>query len=398
MYIERTLSTTLIEASRMFKVLLLTGPRQVGKTTLLMHLKEESRTYVTLDDTEALMLAKNEPSRFFDAYPMPILIDEIQRAPELFLEIKRRLDASEKKGQVWLTGSQQFALMRAATESLAGRVGILNLQGLSQSERLHEKRPAFHPEGPHDVKNIFESKSKIFEAIVGGSFPQLVDNRTDRELFLRSYVQTYLERDVREITQVSNLLTFSRFLKAVAARTAQVLNYNDLSRDIGISVNTAKAWTNILWASGLVTILAPYSMNIGKRLTKTPKVYFLDTGLCCYLCGIHDGKVAEEGTMSGALLETYVVSEILKSYWHQGREGNFSFYRDTQQHEIDLVLEEGGKCYPIEIKSTEMPTVRMAQIFRSLPEEIRGKGAIMCMSRGVFPVAPDIDAIPVGMI
>ncbi|MCL2640769.1 MAG: ATP-binding protein [Phycisphaerales bacterium] len=398
MYYKRTLSKSLKEANAFFKVVLLTGPRQVGKTTLLEHIKEPERTYVTLDDMDILMMAQEDPAHFFERFPPPVLIDEVQKAPNLFSYIKAIVDKSKNKGQFWLTGSQQFHLMKNVSESLAGRVAILDLQGLSQSEKAKdETRPAFLPDIPLQTKRPIWSTQQAFDVIAKGSFPQLFDG-TPPSMFYSAYVRTYIERDVREILNISNEHAFLKFLKVMAGRTGQVLNYHDISRDIEISVNTVKSWVSVLETSGVIYLLPPYFRNLTKRAIKTPKMYFLDTGLCCYLTGITTGEMALNHPMSGALFETYAVSEILKSYWHNGERPFAYFYRDTQGKEIDLILDKNGKLWPIEIKQTATPNPKMVQSFDVLAAANRGRGALVCTANKLISMGNEVSVVPVSYI
>lgn len=398
MYYKRTLAKSLKQADKFFKVVLLTGPRQVGKSTLFEHIKEETRTSISLDDKEILMLAQEDPVQFFERFPPPILIDEVQKAPNLFSYIKQIVDGSDKKGQFWLTGSQQFHLMKNVSESLAGRVAILDLQGFSQSEKEQdETRPAFVPDIPLATKRQIWTALQTFDVIVKGSFPQLFDG-TPPNLFYSGYIRTYLERDVREILNISNENAFIKFLKVAAARTGQMLNYNDMARDVDVSVNTIKSWISVLETSGLIYLLPAYSNNMTKRAVKTPKLYFLDTGLCCHLAGITTAEMALTYSMSGALFETYVVSEILKSYWHNGERPFIYFYRDWAGKEIDLILEVNGKLWPIEIKQTSSPTPKMVQNFDVLAGKECGKGALICTANKFIPMNKDVNIIPVSYI
>lgn len=398
MYYKRTLSESVNQANAFFKVILLTGPRQVGKTTLLERIKEPDRAYVSLDDMEARMMAQEDPAHFFERFTPPVLIDEVQKAPNLFPFIKRIADKSPKKGQFWLTVSQQFHLMKNVSESLAGRVAILDLQGFSQSEKAKdETRPAFRPDIPLQTRRPIWSALETFEMIVNGSFPQLVDG-TPPLLFYSAYVRTYVERDVREILNISNENAFLKFLKVIASRTGQVLNYNDIARDIEVSLNTVKSWISVLETSGLIYLLPPYFRNLAKRAIKTPKIYFLDTGLCCYLTGITTGETAMNHPMSGALFETYVVSEVLKSYWHHGERPFAYFYRDALGKEIDLILDRDGKLWPIEIKQTSSPNLKMARAFTVLANEACGKGALVCTANEFVSIGEDVNVIPASYI
>ena len=398
MYYNRTLSKTWKQANEFFKVVLLTGPRQVGKTTLLEHIIESNRTYVPLDDMEILMMAQNDPAHFFERFPPPLLIDEVQKAPNLFSYIKAIVDKSSQKGQFWLTGSQQFHLMKNVSDSLAGRVAILDIQGFSQSEKEHDPtRPAFTPDIPLQTQRPIWSTGQTFDVIVKGSFPQLFDG-TPSGLFYSAYIRTYIERDVREIINISNEHAFLKFLKVAAARTGQVLNYNDMARDVEVSVNTIKSWISVLETSGLIYLLPPYFRNLTKQVIKSPKLYFLDTGLCCYLTGITTAQIAIDHPISGALLETYVVSEILKSHWHNGERPFVYFYRDAMGKEIDLILDKNGKLWPIEIKQTASPNPKMVQTFDIIANEERGKGALICTANKFIPMNSMVNIIPVSYI
>jgi predicted AAA+ superfamily ATPase len=409
MYIQRTISAAITRASSSFPVLMVTGPRQVGKTTLLQHCSESNRRYVTLDDLNERFLAKNDPELFFKRNPPPILIDELQYAPELFTYIKIICDRERKNGLFWLTGSQKFHLMQNVAESLAGRVAILDLLGLSQAEifnRAHSNQP-FMPTSEwlsnarKDAKNDFNLMD-VYKRIWTGSFPQMVSQpETDRDLFYSSYVQTYIQRDVREITNITNETGFYNFLRAVAARTGQLLNYADLARDADINHRTVKDWLNILETSGIIYLLRPYHNNVVNRLVKTPKLYFLDTGLCSYLTRWQSVESLEAGAMSGHILETYIFTEILKSYWYNGKEPYFNFYRDKEDKEIDLVIGQNNTLYPIEIKKTANPHANAPSNFKFLSSSTQqkiGHGAVICLISKDTPLSQDVDAVPVGYL
>jgi len=408
MYI-RTLAKTIHEISETFRILLVTGPRQVGKTTLLELCADEGRNYVTLDDFEARQLAQNDPGLFIQTYKPPLIIDEVQYAPQLFSYLKIAVDREKKSGMYWLTGSQKFHLMKGITESLAGRVAIVDLLGLSQAE-IEERANISGPFLP-TIEWIERARESIpkpltlkqtYERIWRGSFPHLYETKnTDRNRFYQSYVQTYIQRDVKDILKISDENAFHRFLIAVAARTGQMLNVADLAKDIGIDSKTAKSWLSILETSGLIYFLRPYYNNTTKRLvTKTPKVYFLDTGLCTYLTKWPDAASLEAGAMSGSILETYLFSEILKSYWHNGQQPNFYYYRDLDQNEIDLVIETGDTLYPVEFKKTGTPSLTASKNFHHLGKLSKkiGHGGIICFVEKDIPLSREVTAIPVGYL
>ncbi|MDR0697389.1 MAG: ATP-binding protein [Christensenellaceae bacterium] len=383
-------------ANNTFPVVLITGPRQVGKTTILEHNLSLNRQYITLDDPQIRSLANTDPSLFFQTYEPPILIDEIQYAPELFPYIKMIVDRKKQKGLFWLTGSQQFHLMKNITESLAGRVAILNLQGLSQCEKLQRKSETFTTE-LKKIKLQMNVK-EIYEYILRGSFPALfADKNMSWKLFYDSYLKTYIERNIRSILNVSSEHDFLKFLCIIAARTGQLINYSEVSKEVRVSVNTVKSWISVLETSGLIYLLQPYSSNYISRTVKTPKLYFLDTGLCCYLSGWETVETLSNGAMSGAILETYVFSEIIKSYWHNGKSLKIYFYRDLAKREIDFLIEENDTFYPIEVKKTASPVPNDVKNF-SILEDAKlniGKGAVICFSNNSIPLDKDVNIIPV---
>jgi predicted AAA+ superfamily ATPase len=398
MYYKRTLSKIVKNTSDTFPAVLINGPRQVGKTTLFEHSISKKRTYVSLDDPRIRAIAKTDPALFFKTYTPPILIDEVQYAPELFPYIKIIIDREKKNGLFWLTGSQMFHLMKNVTESLAGRIAILNLQGLSQSEKnMHPDHLPFLPSFELRKKPSALSLDETYKLIWQGSYPRLLrESKMKWEVFYDSYISTYLEKDVKMLINVAQEHNFLKFLKVIAARTGQLLNYSDISNDIGISVNTTKAWTSILETSGLIFLLKPYSNNITIRTVKTPKLYFLDTGLACYLTGWDNVKVLKNGAMNGAMLETYAISEILKSYWHNGKQPRIYFYRDKNQKEIDLIIEQNDTIYPIEIKRTANPAqndVKIFNILKSFKKNI-GLGAVICLIDNPIPLMKGVISIP----
>ncbi len=401
MYFKRTLSESLQKASGTFPIVFVTGPRQVGKTTLLEHCSQDDRTYVSLDDPQIRAFAKNDPALFFQRYKAPLLIDEVQYAPELFSYIKMIADKEKKTGLFWLTGSQQFHLMKNISESLAGRVAILDLQGLSQCEKFNKPfRLPFLPANNLESVADLDLKS-VYDIILKGSYPALyAQEDIDRRLFYSSYLRTYLERDVRDLLKISDEQKFVTFLRVAAARTGQLLNYADIARDVDVSQNTIKSWISILQTSGLIHLLQPYYTNITSRAIKTPKLYFLDTGLCCYLTGWNSSETLEASLMSGAIFETYVVSEIIKSYWHNGKQAQIYFYRDKEKKEIDVLIEENGILYPIEIKKSANPTIKDIKNFSILNSisKTKGQGAVICFSNNYLPLTSDVMTIPVSYL
>ena len=402
MYLSRSLEDRLLDASDQFPVLLLTGPRQVGKTTLLQHLCDEGRRTVSLDDPVLRALAGEDPALFLQRFKPPVLIDEIQYTPGLLPYIKMLVDADRQPGAFWLTGSQPFHLMRGITETLAGRVAVINLLGFSNRESNgHDlRREPFLPgrscDDPEDIE--FD---ELYRRIWLGGFPDLVTGKvTERDLFFSSYVQTYLQRDVRDLAQVGDQRAFTRFVQACAARTGQLLNTSDLARDVDISVPTARSWLSILEASYQVLLLRPFHSNVTKRLVKTPKLYFLDTGLCAYLCEWTSPETLAAGAMSGAIFETWVVTEILKSWWHRMRTPALYFYRDRDAREIDLLFVQDQTLYPVEIKRNASPHPRWTQSYGALErfEQQRGPGSVISLVTQEIPLSSQDTALPVSAI
>lgn len=403
MYVARTLEAFVTQATQQFPVLLLTGARQVGKTTLLRHLSQEARAYVTLDDPLVLNLAKTDPALFMQRFLPPVLIDEIQYATELLPYIKMAADRAGEPGLFWLTGSQQFHLMKGVSESLAGRVAVLHLLGLSHWERFGQGQAAtpFTPTLEEIARRSAQAHKltlkELYRLIWRGALPAIALNEAvDRDLFYSSYVQTYLQRDVRDLARVGDELAFLRFLRAAAARTGQVLNLADLARDADIAPNTAKSWLSILQAAGTVHLLEPYHTNVTQRLVKAPKLYFLDTGLAAYLTEWASPETLEAGAMSGAILETWIVAELLKGYWHAGRRPPFYYYRDKDLREIDLLLVEDGVVHPLEIKKTASPGRDDIRHFGAL-ERLGlpvGPGGLICLVEQALPFTATAQSIP----
>ena len=358
-YIVRTLERKIVETSSHFPAILVTGPRQTGKTTLLLRVKEDERRYVSLDSMPARMLAREDPELFLQRYAPPVIIDEIQYAPQLLPAIKLRCDAKRENGMFWLTGSQQFELMRGVTESLAGRIAIISLNGLSSREiddKGADAKPFLPSEGPSPNAARVFGEPMLFDRIFRGSYPALhVDAGLGTELYYGSYVQTYLERDIRELSQVGNLETFYTFLRVMAARSGTTLNMSDVARDCAISVPTVKQWISLLVATSIGYLLRPWHSNLGSRLIKSPKFYFMDTGLCSYLAGYGSATTLAAGPMRGSIFETWCVGEILKSWWYALREPPIFYYRDKDGGEIDLLFDYDGSLYPVEIPSCPSP-------------------------------------------
>jgi len=403
-YISRNLETVVSQLTKEYPVVLLTGPRQVGKTTMLKKLMENTnRGYVSLDDLNARNLAKSDPELFLQLHKPPILIDEVQYAPELFTYIKIHVDKNQNPGDFWLTGSQVFKLMRGVQESLAGRVAVLSMTTLSQAEISNRDMTPFivDLEALSKRERITADTHGIFDRIFKGSMPAMVSGaNTNSQIFYSSYLSTYIERDVKELAESIDSLKFLRFMTAVAARCGQMLNVAEVARDADINQQQAKAWLNVLETLGIIFYLHPYSNNLLKRLVKTPKLYFYDTGLVCYLTRWSSVETLESGAMNGAILENYVVSEIAKTYLNCGQEPFMYYYRDKDAKEIDIVLEHDGVLNPIEIKKTSNPGTELTKVFSLLDKASvpREKGAIICMKPSLGAIDRDNYIVPVWMI
>lgn len=407
MYIHRNMEKVILDVNQHFPVVMVTGPRQVGKTSILKSLSDEDRTYVSLDSPRARQMAQEDPELFMQTYPPPVLIDEVQYAPNLFTHIKIAVDKNRKPGMYWLTGSQQFHLMKHVSESLAGRIAVLKLLGLSLQEQmqLQFNNLPFIPD-----RNILTERAEntstlpaptVFEKIWRGCYPEIVTQQNmNWEIFYDSYTQSYIQRDVKDLISINDEASFVKFLRVTAALSGQMINYSDLSKEVGVSLNTIKSWLSILETSGIIYFLQPYYNNLVKRLVKTPKLYFLDTGLCCFLSGWSSPSVLEKGAMSGAILETFVVSEIIKSYWHNGKKEHLYFYRDKDKKEIDLLIEKNGMLYPIEIKKNASPDKKAIANF-SLLIKFNKKdvhGAVICLSQEFIPLSKNVDIVPISLL
>jgi len=404
MYIKRSCEDTVNYISSRFPVVLVTGPRQVGKTTMLMKIAENGRNYVTLDDPNARSIAINDPGLFLQRYEPPIIIDEIQYAPNLMQHIKLYVDEQKNMGDIWMTGSQMFHLMKNVSESLAGRVGIIKMQGFSSAELDGYESEPYVTDPKKMINDVSERKPKslkeVFKRIFMGQMPGIYSRDISPEIFYGTYVNTYIQRDIKELTQVADEMLFLQFLTACAARTSQMLNLADIARDIGVSAPTAKQWLSILVTSGIVVLVEPYFNNRMKRIIKSPNMYFMDTGLCAYLLKWNNQDSLELGSMSGAFFETFVVSEVIKSYQNQGLNAPICYYRDKDKREIDLIIEQNNTLYPIEIKKSASPKKDATKNFSVLDKSgvNIGTGAVICLSRDVVPIDKDNWMVPVWLI
>lgn len=420
MYIKRALESVVRRYSEHFKVVVVTGPRQVGKTTMLRHLMEEDaasgieRAYVSLDNTAILQTAKEDPALFLQRYRPPVLIDEIQKAPELLPYIKEIVDSTGLTGTVWLTGSQPFHLMKEVSESLAGRVGVIEMLGLSGAEIAGVESEPFSPGRDYFVRRVGMSRPydvvEAYERICAGSLPGIRALPDDlRPGGYESYLDTYIMRDIRDLSQIGDELKFRRFMTACAALTSKPVVYAELARIADIDEKTAKTWLSLLVSSYIVKVVEPYANNLLKRLSKQPIMHFLDTGLAAYLTGWTSPRALEAGAMSGQIFESYVFGEVYKSYLNAGRRAPLHFFRNNDKKEIDLLLESDGTLYPIEVKKTASPSKKDARNLGVLdpvasddvPAELSplkrtiGMGAIICMAQDTFPVSERAWAFPV---
>lgn len=406
-YKKRHAEPTVKQLSKMFGAILVAGPRQVGKTTMLQQITK-GINYATLDDMIIRASAQEESGTFFKDNPPPVFIDEIQKAPELFPQMKMIIDREHKKGQFFMCGSQQFHMMKGVSESLSGRIGLVTLLGFSLRERyaIADNTP-FLP-----TDDYFSQRKKqladisyqdVWNIIHRGSMPELWENPDfDWQMFYGAYVRTYIERDVRDLSEVGDTIKFTRFMTAAAASTGQLVNVASLARDVGISQPTAERWLSILVASNIVYLLKPYFNNITKRAVKTPKLYFLDTGLAAYLTKWNTAEVLKNGAMAGAFFESFVISEIIKSYYNKGIiEPPLYFYRDKDMNEIDLLIEDGGTLYPLEMKKHADPKKKDMDAFDRLdkiPGVNRGPGGVICLYDNLVTLKGSDHVIPVNYL
>lgn len=407
MYYERTITAAVQNVSETFPVLLVTGPRQVGKSTLLENIMGPERKKVSLDNPTLRALAKSDPELFLQRYSPPVLIDEVQYAPELFPYIKILVDQRKRVGDFWLTGSQMFKMMKNVQETLAGRAGIVPMLGLTNSEINGQHLSAFQMDIQELMKRTGHIRSmtvsEIFERIYRGSMPRLYEvENINLYTYFESYLDTYISRDIRNYEQVANETDFIRFIQVVAARTATNVNYDTLASEVGITAPTAKSWLSMLVSSGIVALIQPYANNALKRVIKAPRMYFLDTGLCAHLMGWDNARTLEHSAMSGEFFETWVVSEIYKSYLNVGKRPPLYFYRDSNKKEIDVILYQNGTVYPIEIKKSAAPKDAVKNFSVLAPIERQpekdafsgaahlkteiGTGAVICMCADLLPI------------
>lgn len=405
-YINRDLESKIISLSEEYSAILITGPRQVGKTTVLRRLTQENRTYVTLDDLEERAMAQNDPALFLQMHDRPILIDEVQYAPQLFSYIKIEIDNGAEPGSFWLTGSQSFRMMELAQESLAGRVALLHMPSLSQHEIYGSGVAAPFTINLNALKERIKSHKpadmqEIYRRIWNGSMPGLVSGRfSDRDVFYSSYLQTYIDRDVSELINLTDKLIFRDFIRASACRIGQLLNIHDIAQDVGVSDDTAKRWLQVLEKSDIVFYLRPYSNNLLKRTVKTPKLYFFDTGLVAYLTKYSSPDILANGALNGAILENYVVAELLKTYHNNAKECLLWYYRDKEMHEIDMIIESDGMLHPLEVKRSVNPGSGLTGAFDILSKGSvpKGKGAVLCMRPTLSAVDAENYIVPIWMV
>ncbi len=408
-YINRAITPILKKRVETSKCILVTGARQVGKSTLIKHVFPEYNR-ANFDDRLTRLQAKEEPKLFFMNNPCPLFIDEVQKENSVLEEIKLIVDDSEERGLFILSGSQKLELMKGMSESLAGRVSISELAGLSLRE-IHEIsfNEHFVPTEKYMTSREKEIKKydHLWEIIHKGSYPELYDVERDWQEYYSSYVSTYLERDINEMISADSL-TFAKFLTAVAARTGEILNYSNIAGEVGVSEPTVKSWISILERTGIIYLLQPYSASALSRAIKSPKIYFRDTGLACYLTRWLTADALKNSAVAGNIFETFVVSEILKSYINEGKDYKFNifYYRGkdkggTDENEIDLIIEEDGILYPVEIKMSGNPVAKMGaanKVLDKVDEKQRGMGVILCLIDKKTYLRENLIALPIEYI
>ncbi|AHG73732.1 AAA+ superfamily ATPase [Mannheimia sp. USDA-ARS-USMARC-1261] len=402
--ISRQMQSLVTRLVKQFPAILVTGARQVGKSTLLQHIGQDYQ-YITFDDPMLLQQAKDESRLFFLNHQGKLILDEVQYVPEIFSLLKLEIDRKQQNGLFLLSGSQAFELMQNVSETLAGRIAILKLQGLSLREILGVSfNQPFVPNSDYLLAREQELKQpeNIWQLIHKGDMPRLYAQETDWEIYYRSYVATYIERDVRQLTNIASTTDFTRFMVSIASRSGELLNYSNIAQEVGVSNETIKRWVAILQTSGIIYLLQPYHNNHLKRAIKTPKVYFLDTGLMAYLTKWLTPETISSGAKSGQFFETFVVSQVIKSFNNQGIEPPLYFYRDTNQKEIDLIIEYNRTLYPVEIKVTASPNKKMAKSFDLLsplsPEWTLGQGVIINQYPTKLYLSENLVALPLSYL
>ena len=398
-FIERSIEPVIRRAAKEFPAIVLTGPRQSGKTTLLKHIFGDKYRYVSLEPPDIRMAATEDPRGFMEIYPPPVIFDEIQYVPDLLPYIKEKIDARrDRYGQFLITGSQNLLLVERVTESLAGRAAMLRLLPLSRREAIGHPQRQLPWEAEMREPGKKTLPAGLWKEFLRGGYPELAAHpKRDAALWQSSYIQTYMERDVRSLRQVGDLTEFQSFLRALAVRSAQLLHLSELSRDLGVAVNTVKAWLSVLEATHQVIILRPYFANIGKRLVKTPKVYFTDVGTLCFLAGLKDSEHAASGPMGGAIFETAIITEVFKTIISRGIEPQMYFWRTSTGVEVDLVVESGRGLIPVEVKLSSTPKPAMAQGIKAFRGDFGDKvaeGYVIHTGDIRLPLGSGVTALP----
>lgn len=397
---RRAIESRIKNISETFRVLVVTGPRQVGKTTLLESMMPKNMTKVSLDDETLRSIAKEDPKRFIEMYKKPLFIDEVQYAPNLFSYIKMEVDKEKSRGQYWLSGSQAFELMKGVTETLAGRVGLAKMNSFTYSEIAKNKNIDIF-----DLDNLKQKKyidvNKVFELIFNGGMPELYDiEGMDRNEFYNSYINTYIERDIRTVKDIGNIDTFKKFMRAMAIRTGSTVNYTNIANEVGVTDKTIKLWISVLVNTGIVYLLEPYSSSEIKRLTKMPKIIFMDMGLACSLANYENPRALQLSQEAGRFFESYVVSEIIKGYENKGKKLDITHLRNKETEEIDLIIRKNNIIYPIEIKVTSSPKKEMLKNFRFLEQtnERVGTGGLICTYDKLMKINENNYIIPISSV
>ncbi len=404
-FFPRTAAAKVLDLSTQFPCVLVTGARQVGKSTLLRSIMPQEMRYITLDDYRLTRQAQEDPIGLLEEYGTPLCIDEVLYAPELFRAIKLKVDTARNPGMYWLTGSQRFSVMKGVSESLAGRIGILELQSLSQRELLRcgDTTLAFSADSPlaHPDPALCCDVNLLYERIHRGGYPALHEN-PDLNLndYFSSYLQTYIQRDVHALAHIGNHVSFTKFLQSAAARSGQQLVYADLARDADVSLNTAKSWISILEASGIIALLRPYYINCSKRLTKSPKLYFCDTGLCAWLGGWSNPEVLRKGAFAGPILETWVFNQLSRSFSHAGLQPPLSYYRDGTGAEVDFILRRNGYLLPIEVKKSDSPSAAALEAASKIPLGSLSlePGIVLCTAQSSLPLGRGSHSFPISAL